>query len=221
MTVFVLSRYLFLATTRFGGDEELHGKGNTAAGVVFGAYLLGVAVALEGTFFGWHQGGRPGVSGGLLTRTAELLAEGLLIVVLLRMSIWVNDRFILRRFCVVKEVKEDRNLGAAFCLAGSSLAGGLILNGALSGFSAGFLVGLRDIILFWVLGQVALIGGGLLYEWITRYDVHRLIEYDDNAAVGVGFGGFLVGLGIIGRSAMVGAGRNCARTCCSGPSCRQ
>lgn len=206
MTVFVLSRYLFLGTTRFGGDEEILGERNTAAGIVFGAYLLGVAVALAGAFFGWHQAGQSGVANGLLSRMAMLLTEGLLMVVLLRMSIWVNDRFILRRFCVVKEVRTDRNLGAAFCLAGSSLAGGLILNGALSGFSAGFLAGLRDIILFWLLGQLVLIGGGLLYAWLARYDVHRLIEYDDNAAVGVGFGGFLVGLGIIVRSSLVGAG---------------
>ena len=204
--VLVASRYLFLVTTRFGGDGEIVGNRNAATGLVFGAYLLGVAIALQGSFF---EGGKAELSGaneGLLIRMGKLMVEGALIVLLLRLSIWVNDRFILSRFRVAKEVKEDRNLGAAFCLAGSSLAGGLILNGALSGYSFNFLFGLRDIILFWILGQVVLIGGSLLYQRVTRYDVHRLIEYDDNAAVGVGFGGFLVGLGIIVRSALVGAG---------------
>jgi uncharacterized membrane protein YjfL (UPF0719 family) len=91
-------------------------------------------------------------------------------------------------------------------VAGSCIACGLILNGALVGFSKSFVYGLRDIAIFWVLGQVALVFGAFVYHRITKYDVHQLIEYDDNVAVGIGFGAFLGSLGIVVRASLVGAG---------------
>jgi uncharacterized membrane protein YjfL (UPF0719 family) len=48
--------------------------------------------------------------------------------------------------------------------------------------------------------------GALVYVRIAKYDVHELIEYDDNLAVGIGFGAFLVSLGLVVRASLVGAG---------------
>ena len=53
---------------------------------------------------------------------------------------------------------------------------------------------------------VALALAGLVYHKLSRYDVHHVIQYDDNAAAGLGFGGFLLGLGLVVRAAMVGSG---------------
>lgn len=195
----VAARYFFLVTTSFTVDQDLLDDENPAAGVVFAAYLLGVGIALAGTMFG--RGGE-----GMLIRVGKTLVEGSLAVALLRVSIWVNDHFVLHRFCITKEIRDDRNLGAGFCVAGSCLACGLILNGALAGFSKDFVHGLRDVIIFWVLGQVALVFGAFVYQRITRYDVHQLIEYDDNVAVGIGFGTFLASLGLVVRGSLVGAG---------------
>jgi uncharacterized membrane protein YjfL (UPF0719 family) len=148
---------------------------------------------------------------GLVLRTAFALV--------LRLSIWVNDRLILYRFSLAREICQDKNLGAAFCLAGSCIACGLILNGVLVGYSKSFAYGLRDIVIFWLLGQAILVIGAFAYQRITKYDVHELIEYDDNVAVGIGFGAFLAGLGIVVRASLVGAGlaslgTDCDR-CCS------
>ena len=195
----VAARYLFISTTPFRSVSSILDDENSATGVVFGAFLIAVAIALAGTAFGREQE-------DALVRVAKSAVEGALAITLIRVSIWVNDRFILYRFCIAKEINEDKNLGAGFCVAGSCIACGFILNGALTGFSSDFLHGLRDVVIYWSLGQVALVLGAFIYQRIKKHDVHRLIEYDDNVAVGIGFGAFLASLGLVVRASLVGAG---------------
>ena len=197
--VLIAARFLFLLSTQFKVGEDLLDAENPATGVVFGAYIFGVAIALVGTLFGRGQD-------GTLIAMGKILVEGAVAIVLMRISISVNDRFILHRFCIVKEIREDKNLGVGFCVAGSCIACGLILNGALTGFSKNFTYGVRDIAIFWLLAQVVLVFGSFIYHRIARHDVHQLIEYDDNVAVGIGFGAFLVSLGLVVRASLVGAG---------------
>ena len=49
---------------------------------------------------------------------------------------------------------------------------------------------------FWVLAQAVLLVAGRLYEVITPHSIHQELERD-NAAVGLAFGGVLVGMGNI------------------------
>jgi uncharacterized membrane protein YjfL (UPF0719 family) len=195
----IAARFLLLATTRFDVRKGLLTDENPAVGVVIAAYLFGVAMALIGTMFGR-------VEEDVLVRVGKILVEGLLAIVLLRFSIWVNDRLILHRFSITKEILEDKNLGVAFCVAGVCIASGLVLNGALTGFSKNFAYGLRDIVIYWLLGQIVFVLGAFVYHKFKKYDVHELIEYDDNVAVGIGFGAFLVSLGVVVRASLVGAG---------------
>ena len=196
----IAARWIFVWATPLGSDDDVISGENTAVGVVFGAFMFSVGLALAGCLFG------RGPDDVVWVDALEMLAEGVLIIILLLLSIWVNDVVILRSFSVVKEIREDRNLGAAFCVAGSCLASGLILNGALSGYSRSVVEGLRDISLYWLVGQALLALAGLVYHKLSRYDVHHVIQYDDNAAAGLGFGGFLLGLGLVVRAAMVGSG---------------
>ena len=198
VVVLIAARGLLLTTGLRVGDDLLKQE-NPAAGVVVAAYLLAAAIALTGTHFGGGQQ-------ETLSAMARIFIEGVAAIILLRLSIWVNDHFILYRFCTMKEIRDDRNLGAAFCVAGSCLACGLILNGALIGFSQNLAFGLRDIAIYWLLGQATLVLGALAYQRTTRYDVHQLIEYDDNIAVGITFGALLISLGLIVRAALIGAG---------------
>lgn len=199
LLLLVAARYLIVLTTPFQPRSDIFEQENAAIGVVFGAYLFGVAIAIAGTTFGRDQ------DVGLI-RLAKIFCEGALAIVLIRISIYVNDRFILHRFCIVKELREDKNLGVAFCVGGSCIASGLVLNGALTGFSKDFLYGLRDIVIFWLIGEFALTFGAMVYHRMKKYDVHDLIEFDDNVAVGIGFGAFLASLGLIVRASLVGAG---------------
>ena len=190
---------MFFWTTPFQHETDLLDDENPATAIVLGTYLLGVGIALVGTFFG--RGEDP-----TLIATGKALVEGLLAMALLRLSIWVNNRFILYRFSIVKELREDRNLGTAICVGGSCIACGLIVNGALTGYSTGFLFGLLDVIIYWFIGQVVLIVASYVYARLVRYDVHQLIEFDDNIAVGIGIGALFVSLGIVLRASLVGSG---------------
>ena len=93
-------------------------------------------------------------------------------------------------------------------VAGSSVATGLILLGAQTGMSGSWILGVRDILVYWFAGQVILIVGGLFFQLVTSYDVHGVIEHDDNEAAGWSFCGWLIALGIIICTALKGASGN-------------
>jgi uncharacterized membrane protein YjfL (UPF0719 family) len=54
--------------------------------------------------------------------------------------------------------------------------------------------GLIDMTAFWTLGQCMLCLTAMLYRKLKTYDVHRVIEFDDNAAAGLGFGSMLLSM---------------------------
>jgi uncharacterized membrane protein YjfL (UPF0719 family) len=70
------------------------------------------------------------------------------------------------------------------------------------------LQGIIDIAVYWALGQAILVAGGFVFQLITSYDVHQVIEEDDNVPAGISFGGFLAALGIITGGALAGATGN-------------
>ena len=81
---------------------------------------------------------------------------------------------------------------------GCTIANGLIVLAIVQGEGP-----LWSGVAFWLLAQVVLIVAGLLYEWITPHSVHSELERD-NAAVGLAFGGVLVGMGNIVSIAVAG-----------------
>ena len=198
VALLALARVAFEFTTSLDSTSELVDHPNTAFGIYLASFLSGTAIALAGTIFGRH--GAP-----LLPASAAMFSEGVLLIVLMRLGIGVNDRLVLTGFSLATEISSDRNCGAAFCVAGSCLATGLILNGSLTGYSDGLVTGLRDTVILWTIGQVILLIGAILYRRLCRFDIHQLIQFDDNAAAGLRFGAFLVGLGLVIRGALLRA----------------
>ncbi len=193
------AKRFFQWTLPFQFDEELSSRNNPAFGVLLGGILIGCGFATAGAFFGhWED---PPVRASI-----KLLLEGLLAIGLLRLSIAINDRSILAGFSIHKEIGEDQNLGVALTVVGSVIASACVINGALTGYSPTFWHGLRDIVLFWIVGQATLVLGAVCFRRLRDYDVHRVLEYDQNPAVGLVFGSFLLGIGIITRAAVVGSG---------------
>lgn len=190
------------AFERFFGPGESSSKtrfNNPAYAVFIGSFLLALGLALTGSFV-MH-------SDHLTLRgCVKAVIEGVLSVGLLGGSILINDRYILYGFKIGKEIHEDKNLGVAFCVAGSTLATGCILNGSFIGFSPGFIRELVDVITFWLIGQVMLCLAAFVFRRAKTYDVHKLIEYDNNVAVGLDFGCFMLSIGIIVRAGVMGAG---------------
>ncbi|MCP4657858.1 MAG: DUF350 domain-containing protein, partial [bacterium] len=119
---------------------------------------------------------------------------GLLAIVLLNVSAWINDKVILSKFDNRKEIIDDRNAGTGAIEAGNHIANGLIIAGAISGEGGGVVTALA----FWALGQVVLILAGLVYNLITSFDLHAEVERD-NVAVGVAFTGALIAIGNVVR----------------------
>ena len=151
-------------------------------------YYLGLAIVLGGVVSG------PG-SGMLTEDLIDLVVFGLVAIVLLNLSGWINDKIILSKFDNQKEIVQDRNIGMGAIEGGNQVAVGLITAGALSG-EGGLLSGA----VFWVLGQAGLIVASLLYNKMTSFDLHEQIE-NNNVAVGVAFAGVLIGFGNIIRLA--------------------
>ena len=172
---------------------------NPAYAVFMGSFLLALGFAMAGSFV-MHTDHLS------LRSMAKAVIEGFLSVGLLWCSIVINDRFILYGFKISKEIHQDRNLGVAFCVAGSTLATGCVLNGSFIGYSPGFMREIVDVMIFWLLGQVMLCLAAFVFRRWKTYDVHRLIEYDNNVAVGVDYGCLLLAIGIVVRGGVVGAG---------------
>lgn len=199
-TVFLLAfaaKLFFQKTTHYCIDEELTERDNPAFGIAFGGYITGVAIALSGALFPWE-----GVTLGLELLTIAMF--GALAALLMRLSFWINDRAILHQFSVEKELVKDHNLGTGFVIAGSSIATGFMLRGVMAGFSDSLATGLRDTVIYFLVGQAVLIAGGWVYARTASYNVHDEIE-KDNYAAGISFGGYLAALGYIVSIALTGA----------------
>ncbi len=173
---------------RFVLRIELVEKDNLAVALAVAGYYLGLTIVLGGVVSG-------PASFSVLDDVIGLVTFGLLAIVLLNLSAWINDKVVFSKFDNEKEIVEDRNAGMGAVEGGNYIAVGLITAGAMSG-EGGLLPGL----VFWVSGLVALIVAGLLYDKITSYDLHDQIE-KDNVAVGVAFAGVLIGFGNIIRLA--------------------
>ena len=173
---------------RFVLRTELVEKDNLAVALAVAGYYLGLVIVLGGVVSG-------PASFSLLDDVIGLVMFGVLGIVLLNLSAWINDKVVFSKFDNEKEIVEDRNAGMGAVEGGNYIAVGLITAGAMSG-EGGLLPGL----VFWISGLVALVIAGLLYDRITSYDLHYQIE-KDNVAIGVAFAGVLIGFGNIIRLA--------------------
>lgn len=210
LALLMLGKVVYSFTFGHKFREQLLEKDNPALGVCFAGYFIGLGIAIAGSLFGADLDHVPPMNivgvglnpQGLLV----VLVGGLSAIVLMRLSILVNEKLILYRFSIDKEMTQDRNVGTALVVAGSCLATGLMLNGVLSGPSDSLWTGLLDTAVYWVAGQAILIVGALVFQRVAGYDVQATIEVKDSIPAGISFGGFLVGLGIIARASLAGAG---------------
>ncbi len=176
---------------KFVLQEELLQKDNFAVAVALVGYYLGLVFAVGGILIG--------PSTYWLDDLLDILFYGIVSIVLLNLSAYINDKIILYKFDSTKEIIEDRNVGTGVIQAANHIAVGLIIYGAISG-QGGDLITAG---VFWVLGQVVLIVASLIYNLITPFDVHAEIE-KDNVAVGVAFAGMLIALGNVIRIGLTG-----------------
>jgi len=203
--------FIFLAkqlddrrTKEFDDDRHID-DGNVAVGLRRAGLYLGIAIGMAGALSGG--------SAGFWADMLYLLADGIVVTGCLFFSRFIND------FIMMGHINNDRECVKVFMLgdgrtatgntalgmveAGMYIATGFILNGSMSGSGGSFAQSLGSALLFFVLGQVVLLGFGLVYEFVTPFHVRDEIK-QNNPAAGIGLAGILVALGIILKGSLSG-----------------
>ncbi|MFH2093691.1 MAG: DUF350 domain-containing protein [Pseudomonadota bacterium] len=187
-------------------DDDVHiDNGNTAVGLRRAGLYLGIAIALSGAL--------TGASRGFFLDIIQLLIDGLIITGFMFSCRFLNDFIMLGNIdndaeCI-KEFTDPNghttigNTAVGMVEAGMYLATGFILSGAVAGTGGSFLQGIASAVLFFILGQLALLIFGLVYELITPFNVRQEIK-ENNLAAGISLGGILIALGIILRTSIAG-----------------
>lgn len=189
LAVFIVGHLVFrMFRVGYQVKEELVERDNVALALVLCGYYLGLIFSIGGVV--------AGPSGGLESDLIDILVYGLLAVVLLNLSALINDRLVLSRFDIRKEILTDQNCGTGVIELAIFVATGLNIFGAVYGQGGN----IYTMIAFWALGQLVIVVIGKYYNMITRYDIHEQIE-NDNVAVGVGFAGALIAIGNLLRAA--------------------
>src|SRR5215472_2623253 len=99
----------------------------------------------------------------------------------------------------VQEQLAARNVAAGIVVAGVYIATSLTYSGGLSGEGGGFWI----MLLFFLLGQLALLGITYAFRWLTSYDDVQEIA-SGNIAAALALSGLLIAVGLIVRWAVAG-----------------
>ncbi len=189
--IFIVGKFVYdILRPKLNVKQELVEKDNLAFAIAHTGYFIGLMFVIGGVIIG--------PSAGMVNDLIDIGTYGLLGIILLNLAMFINDKVILKKFSTRKEIVEDQNAGTGVVEAASAIATGLILWGSLTGEGGGYLTAL----VYWFVGQLALILVAYVYNFITPYDVYEHIEAD-NVAVGVGFAGALVSIGILIRFAIL------------------
>ena len=167
---------------------------NFAFSVAYVGYFIGLLLAIGSALLG--------ESDGLVNDLIDIGIYGGLSIVLLNLSIIINDKVILNKFHVKQEIVDQKNTGTGFVEGAMAVSTGLIILGAIHGEGHGAGGPIITALLYWVLGQALMFVTSLVYNLITPYDIHDHIE-KGNVAVGIGFAGALIAIANLIRFALM------------------
>lgn len=169
--------------------HELVTQDNPAMALTLVGYYGGLVLTIGGAL--------AGPTNGVWSDLWDLIFYGVSGIVLLNISWFICDKYMLHQFKISDELVRDHNQGTGAVAGGACLASGFVLYGAIQGEGGGFFT----MLVFWALGQGMLILAMKVYNLITPYCIHDEIE-KDNVPAGVSAGGALVGFGaLIGLAA--------------------
>jgi hypothetical protein len=180
--------------------DELLVKENPAVALSLAGFALGLVFALTGLFYGT-------ISPAWSVSLTYIGIECLLTLALLILTVVTTDRLLLPRFPIVREISSDRNIGVACVVAGVSVSAGLVINGSLCGYSTSLLTAARDVVLYWILAQLAIWVTLRVIIAIRPFHFLAQLEEDSNLASGLSVGLFVVCLGVLARSAVIHSGQ--------------
>ena len=193
--LFIVGKFVYqLFHPKVKSSYELVENDNLAFAFSHVGYFIGLLLAIGSAVLG--------ESDGLVDDMINIGIYGGLSVVLLNLSIIINDKLIFSTFDLKKEILDDKNVGTGIIEGANSVATGLIVLGAIhgEGFGAGGPV--VTALLYWVLGQGILFLTAKVYNLITPYDIHEHIE-KNNVAVAVGYAGAIIAIANLIRFALM------------------
>lgn len=165
---------------------------NPATAIEQAGFLLGAVIGLLGSL------AVPDAS--LLAQAGELGLTGLIVIGALLLNDQLMSRLVCRGFDNHAEVNDNQNVAVAIPRAAGAIATGLVLRAALGHDSA-----LIDRLGWVLIGQAAMVGISLLYQWRTPYDDLKEIK-DKNLAAGLPMAGVLIAVAITVEAALKGEG---------------
>lgn len=188
--MFIAKKIADWRTKEFDDDHEIEEKSNMAVGIRRAGLYLGMGIAMAGSI--------AGASKGFMVDLKNFLIDGSLIVVLMFIARAINDGIILHGINNDREAKNG-NAAVGITEFASYVASGLILNGSFTGEGGGIV----STLVFFGLGQIALIVFYGIYQAITAFDVTKEIK-DKNTAAAIAVLGILASLGLILRTSIAG-----------------
>lgn len=194
--LFIVGKFVYqIFHPRVKVGWELVENDNLAFAFAHVGYFVGLLLAVGSAVMGESEG-------DLVWDMIDIAVYGGLSIILLNLSVLINDKVILSKFDLKKEILDEKNVGTGIVEGANAIATGLIVLGAIHG--EGFGVGgpIVTAILYWLLGQVILFITTLVYNMITPYDIHEHIE-KGNTAVAVGYAGAIIAIANLIRFALM------------------
>lgn len=175
-------------------NHELVENDNFAFSVAYVGYFIGLLLSIGSAILG--------DSYGLWIDLMDIAIYGLLAILLLNLSVIINDKIILSQFNVKAEIVDQKNIGSGVVEGAMAASTGLIILGAIHGEGFGAGGPIVTALLYWLLGQLIMLITAKVYNIITPYDIHEHIE-KGNVAVGIGFAGALIAIANLIRFALM------------------
>ena len=172
---------------------ELVENDNLAFAFAHVGYFIGLLLSIGSVMVGESE--------GLFNDLIGIGSYGLLSIVLLNLSLIINDKVILSKFDLEKEVFNDKNVGTGIVEGANAIATGLVGMGAITGEGFGEAGPIVNVMIYWISGQVILFITSKIYNLITSYDIHDYIE-KGNIAVAVGYSGAIISIGNLINNAL-------------------
>ena len=172
---------------------ELVENDNLAFAFAHVGYFIGLLLAIGSVMVGESE--------GLINDLIGIGSYGLLSIVLLNLSLIINDKIILSKFDLEKEVFNDKNVGTGIVEGANAIATGLVVMGAITGEGFGEAGPIVNILIYWISGQFILFITSKIYNLMTSYDIHDYIE-KGNTAVAVGYSGAIISIGNLINNAL-------------------
>lgn len=188
-----LAKQLWGVVLKRDMNTELTTHDNPAAALTVSGYFLGVFIALAGVAATPTQ--------GMIADMINFGAFGLAGVAVLFASLFAAP--LVGGIKLQRDIIENHNIGAGMVLFATFVATGTIFSGAVRGEGNG-LTAWVALLVFQLLGQVALAIMAHLFEYITPYDLHKEIVEGKNLAAAAGYAGALMAMGIILHNAVLG-----------------